>query len=262
MVSLDKVEFISNEEEASSYSQGAFIELKYTKEIIPFRPSVSSDEVIFIFDVDNCLYKSPDNFAAELKIASERWMKILGKTEEEWKQICYKYRNFVEMFVKECGIDGEEAALKYDVVPEIVQGFKPEKKLIDLIDSLPYRKFVFSNGSGHRVKEYMTQIGLMDSVEGFFCGSTKKGRVRDCSDATDEHLKSDSYDFLLKPDFNAYKFVEKTLGISDPSRIHFFDDSARNIAKAQEIGWTAHLVDGNIYEMVKTAYETLKNNCE
>ena len=57
------------------------------------------------------------------------------------------------------------------------------------------------------------------------------------------HCDQEDPDYLCKPDKRVYEIVQEFLGEQDGGRIHFFDDSWKNILKARELGWRCYLVN-------------------
>ena len=99
-----------------------------------------------------------------------------------------------------------------------------DKQLNYLLNILPCKKLLFTNGTKDHGIETVKTLGIKDK----FPDSKIVGR--------------DTLGGLLKPDINAfYKFIE-LMKIKQNDKIVFFEDTAENLITAKSLGWITVLI--------------------
>jgi putative hydrolase of the HAD superfamily len=99
---------------------------------------------------------------------------------------------------------------------------QPDLALRSLIQSLPQKKWVFTNADDAHARRVIAELGL----DGCFDGIVD---VR-------------ANDFFCKPQPQAYRSAMAIAGETVPDRCVFLDDSPRNLAPATELGFMTVLV--------------------
>lgn len=191
----------------------------------------------WVFDLDNTLYpvatlydaigeRMTDFIAAKLGLGRvealglrERYFHIHGAT------VCG--------LVREHGVDPREFLdYVHDVDYSVLAG---DPDLAALIDALPGRKFVFTNGGGGHAQRALRRLGLDACIE----------RVFDIEDAG----------FAAKPDPCAYERLTAACGI-DPARAALVEDTLKNLEPAHAMGFRTVLV-GPVHPEPRPAYVDL-----
>ena len=118
-------------------------------------------------------------------------------------------------------VDAEEF-LAY--VHDIALGsyLKPDPDLRALVQSLPQKKWIFTNADSAHALRVISQLGL----DGCFDGVVDVW----------------ANDFYCKPQLEAYRSALAHAGETETSRCVFLDDSPRNLAPATELGFFTVLV--------------------
>lgn len=194
---------------------------------------------VFIFDLDFCLYDSPSLVQSEMNKAKQIFMSKYEKTEEEYEKCNKNYANWISMFWHECKMHPEEYSLDADM-HDFNFHLKKNNLLKEKLKSLPYKIFLFSNAQIHRVTSILKILELTDVFHCHFVG---------------DHL---STELVLKPKPEAYEFVQRAIGV-EPERIHFFDDTVRNVEGAKAVGWNTYQVKGDIMEQIDRVLMSIKS---
>ncbi|KAK6090004.1 hypothetical protein P3W45_001050 [Vairimorpha bombi] len=201
------------------------------------------DDYIFIFDIDDTLYKASDDMVS---VEIEKWRKAynhyLNDKKKEDKHAVPPFSDIIkcnpllsESFYKCFGKHPYEVELCRGILDYSLY-VKKNDKLINLLRDLPYRKYCFTNGMKCRAEPILDVMGLTDVFEGVICMDDR---------SVDNFV-------LGKPKEEAYDFVEKLLNIKDRSKVYFFDDACINIEEGLRRGWNSYLVkkEDDIVEMV------------
>lgn len=98
----------------------------------------------------------------------------------------------------------------------------PDPDLHNLLESLPQKRWIFTNSDRNHVRRVLNILGLADCFNGII----------------DIH----AVDFACKPDQLAYQRALRFAGDEDPSGCVIFDDALRNLAPAREMGFFTILV--------------------
>tara|TARA_B100000989_G_C19516464_1_gene461919 strand:- start:1465 stop:1950 length:486 start_codon:yes stop_codon:yes gene_type:complete len=106
-----------------------------------------------------------------------------------------------------------------------------DKQLKYLLEKLPCKKLLFTNGTkGHGI-ETAKKLGVKE----LFPNSKIVGR--------------DTLDGLLKPDINAFHEFMRMMNIRKNDKVVFFEDTAENLVTAKSLGWITVLI-GNKRPMI------------
>jgi putative hydrolase of the HAD superfamily len=105
------------------------------------------------------------------------------------------------------------------------QYIQPDPSLRGLLQSLPQRRWVFTNSDFNHARRVMDIIGIGDCFDGI--------------------IDIKALNFACKPDILAYQRALSFTQNNDPSRCVIFDDSLRNLTPAHEMGFYTVLVGKN-----------------
>ncbi|URE32206.1 Haloacid dehalogenase-like hydrolase family protein [Musa troglodytarum] len=150
------------------------------------------------------------------------------------------------------------------------ENLKPDPVLRHLLQSLPIRKVIFTNGDKVHAAKVLERLGLEDCFQGIICFET----LNPPSSSSEQESAADIFDIvdhfshprtgvelpetpiLCKPSANA---MERALRIAhiDPQRTIFFDDSVRNIQSGKRIG--LHTVLVGTSQIIKGADHALES---
>ncbi len=114
--------------------------------------------------------------------------------------------------------------IDYSPIPE-------DPRLVDSLGRLPGRKLIFTNGDVPHAERALKQLGLTDMFEVIF-----------------DIVASG---FIPKPDPAPYRNLVEQHGLS-PERCVYFEDIARNLKPAKDMGMTTVWVEGSPYARVRS----------
>lgn len=180
----------------------------------------------WVFDLDNTLYCSRryDLFPAmgeKMRLFIEQHMGVSGDEAAAMRQ----------RFSNDYGTTLRGLMVEHKIRPEAFLEFvhdldldqiQPEPDLDAAIGSLPGRKVVFTNATVKYAIDIMDRLGVGQHFDVVF----------DVAAA----------DFVPKPQMPAYDQFVKATGVS-PTRAAFFEDMAKNLAPAAQIGMTTVWVE-------------------
>jgi putative hydrolase of the HAD superfamily len=175
----------------------------------------------WLFDLDDTLYPaSAGLFALVARRITGRIADTLGLPFEEaravqrayWK----KYGTSLRGLMIEHGVDPEPFLAHVHDVP-IEDFIGPEPALRSMLEALPGRRHVFTNGPTEFVDRVLTRLGVIDLFDRRF--DIRHGG------------------FVPKPNDEPYDRVLAALGDADPSATILIDDSPQNLVPARARGW-------------------------
>jgi putative hydrolase of the HAD superfamily len=175
---------------------------------------------VWIFDLDNTLYPSHiDLFSQMDQKMGEFVSNYLGIAYDEAKAIQKKYFNqygtTLNGLMSNHGLHPQEYL---DYVHDVdISHIPPDTKLNAALDQLEGRKVIFTNASTKHALRVSKQLGIDHHF----------------SDVFDIHRS----DFVPKPEMAVYEQMLKELDI-DPKKSVFFEDMAKNLKPAHELGMT------------------------
>ncbi|MCJ7702854.1 MAG: pyrimidine 5'-nucleotidase [Anaerolineales bacterium] len=101
----------------------------------------------------------------------------------------------------------------------------PDPELRQMLLSIPYRRWVFTNADASHANRVMDILGIRDCFEGM--------------------IDVWAMDPLCKPQEAAYTFAMDYAGVKDPKACALLDDSVSNLAPAKKLGFYTVLVGEN-----------------
>ena len=178
----------------------------------------------WVFDLDNTLYPTHSDLFSQVD------SKITEYVSKFFDIDLIKAKELQKQFYLNSGttLNGlmENHSLKEDEYLEFVHDIEysvlqPDPQLAAAIDALPGDKHIFTNGSVMHAKNVLNALGF----DGLFNGIID--------------IKATGY--VPKPDQPAYDHLISDLDL-DPNRSVFFEDLARNLLPAHQMGFTTVLV--------------------
>ena len=179
----------------------------------------------WIFDLDNSLYPASANLFELIDIRMGEFIQqLLGCDAEEARRV--QKRHFHEHGTTLAGLmasHGVDPHHFLDFVHDIdLARISADPALVRAIDSLPGRKFVFTNGAADYAGRVLDKLGLANLWDGLH----------------DIH----AMDYIPKPYPASYAAMCERWGI-DPARALFVEDMARNLEPAKALGMTTVWID-------------------
>jgi pyrimidine 5'-nucleotidase len=173
-----------------------------------------------VFDLDNTIYHPSVGVLDGVDNNINRFMhEILGIESDIVNNLRVEYR-------KKYGVTLKGLILNYNVDPHHYLDFvhsieyhkilKQDEKLINTLSYLPYKKYIFTNGSQNHAINVLKNLGVFDHFE-MICS------IED----TEFHPKPTDESFM--------KFLNFTK--VDPHNAYFIDDMPENIIKAKNLGF-------------------------
>jgi putative hydrolase of the HAD superfamily len=178
----------------------------------------------FVFDLDNTLYAAEstlyDDLGARMTAYVARATGLAHDAALELQErYFHDYGASVVGLVAHHGVDAADfLAYVHDVDLAAVA---PDPELALLLDALPGRTFVFTNGGGGHAERVTARIGIAHCFDGLF-------------DIADAGLRP-------KPQPEAYQRLIAKFAI-DPARALLVEDTLRNLEPAAALGFTTALV--------------------
>lgn len=179
----------------------------------------------WIFDLDNTLYPASCDLFAQIDA------RMTGYVARELNLPLDEARRLQKDYYRDHGTTLSGLIKLHDVDPEPylaevhdidLSVLAPDPALKQAIARLPGRKFVFTNGCRDYAARVLERLDLGDMAEAVFDIRTTG--------------------FTPKPDRQAYDAVIAAAGIS-PRKAAMFEDLARNLIAAHELGMTTVWVD-------------------
>jgi pyrimidine and pyridine-specific 5'-nucleotidase len=201
---------------------------------LPLKPSNKApvDGPVFFFDLDNTLYPKSSGIAElmahRIELFFVNYLKLpLDESRILGARFYKDYGLAIKGLIKHFSIDPIEYDRFVDGGLQLDQILKPEKSLTELLNNLSKKGscWIFTNAG----KSHATRVLEILELESYFSG------IIYC-DYSEEN-------FPHKPDRLAFARAMKCVGVTEPSKCFFFDDSIGNIRTAQEIGWNVVFVD-------------------
>ena len=179
----------------------------------------------WIFDLDNCLYPSSTNLFELIDARMTEYVQRLvgcdfDRARAIQKNHFHQHGTTLAGLIASHNVDPHEfLAFVHDID---LARISADPKLVAAIDTLPGRKFVFTNGDADYAARVLDKLGLANLWDGMH----------------DIH----AMDYVPKPHPSAYAALCERQGI-DPARALFAEDMARNLAPAKALGMTTVWVD-------------------
>ncbi|PSJ41648.1 pyrimidine 5'-nucleotidase [Allosphingosinicella deserti] len=179
----------------------------------------------WIFDLDNSLYPASANLFDLIDIRMGAFIQeLVGCDAEQARRIQKGY--FHEHGTTLAGLmktHGTDPRTFLDYVHDIdLARISADPRVVEALDRLPGRKFVFTNGDDAYASRVLDKLGLANAFDGLH----------------DIHAMG----YVPKPDPRAYAALCARFDI-DPVRALFVEDMARNLIPAKALGMTTVWVD-------------------
>ena len=172
----------------------------------------------WLFDLDNTLYSGDtkvfDQVDKKMSAFISEKLKInIEEAKKIQKNYFHEYNTTLNGMIKNHKIDANEFL---EFVHDVDLSFlKPDKPLENEISKLTGKKIIFTNGSRAHAKNVTKRIGIDKLFDGVF-----------------DIVESD---FIPKPSIEPYKKIIENYKI-EPQYCIFFEDIARNLKPAHELG--------------------------
>ena len=181
----------------------------------------------WLFDLDNTLYSGDTKVFDQVdkkmsKFISEKLNVNLEEAKKIQKNYFHEYNTTLNGMIKNHDIDANEfLEFVHDVDLEFLKKNEPLK--IE-IEKLKGKKIIFTNGSKAHASNVTSRIGIEQLFDGVF-------------DIVDS-------DFYPKPSMEPYKKIIENYKIV-PEYCIFFEDIARNLKPAYELGMKTVWIENN-----------------
>lgn len=180
----------------------------------------------WVFDLDNTLYPASSDLFAQVSDRMRYFIRDLLKVSEDeahrlQKGYFLSHGTTLKGLIDHHGINPADFL---DYVHEIdLSPIPPNPELPELLERLPGRRLIFTNGSVNHAMNIMTHLGIDKCFEGIF------------------DIVHSGYE--PKKSVGPYRmFIEKH--DVDPAKAVMFEDMARNLAPAHEVGFTTVWIPG------------------
>ena len=181
----------------------------------------------WLFDLDNTLYSGDTKVFDQVdkkmsKFISEKLNVSLEEAKKIQKNYFQEYNTTLNGMIKNHDIDAKEfLEFVHDVDLEFL---KEDEPLKTEIEKLKGKKIIFTNGSRAHASNVTSRIGIEQLFDGVF-------------DIVDS-------DFYPKPSIEPYKKIIENYKIV-PEYCIFFEDIARNLKPAYELGMKTVWIENN-----------------
>ena len=181
----------------------------------------------WLFDLDNTLYAGTTKVFDQVdkkmsKFISEKLSVSIEEAKKIQKNYFHEYNTTLNGMIKNHKIDAEEfLEFVHDVNLDFLQ---KDKFLENEIMRLNGKKIIFTNGSRAHAENVTKKIGIDKLFDGIF-------------DIVDS-------DFIPKPSKESYKKIIENYKI-EPQYCIFFEDIARNLKPAHELGMKTVWIKNN-----------------
>ncbi|MEQ8735642.1 MAG: pyrimidine 5'-nucleotidase [Rhodospirillaceae bacterium] len=178
----------------------------------------------WVFDLDNTLYPASANLFPQIDARMKAFISTLLDIDADaaftiQKQYYHEYGTTMRGLMIHHQVD---PIAFMDYVHDIDHSvLHPDPHLKDIIDALPGRRLIHTNGSKQHAIGVLTALGIKDCFEAIF--DIQAGN------------------FIPKPDPDSYqRFL--TSHVFEPSTAIMFEDSVKNLKPAAELGMVTVLV--------------------
>lgn len=178
------------------------------------------------FDLDDTLYPNTNGLWEAIRNRMTAYLREpLGFSPDEVDEIRHTY--YVTYGTTLRGLQAHHSVDADDYLSfvhdlPLEDYISPDPQLNNMLESLPQRKWIFTNSDSGHVERVLSVLGIENCFSGII-------DVR-------------ALDFLCKPDQQAYQRALELAGGLDPVRCVMLDDALRNLKPAHEAGLTTVLV--------------------
>jgi putative hydrolase of the HAD superfamily len=179
----------------------------------------------WMFDLDNTLYHPRHDLFAQIDVKMGQYIQNLLNVD------AVEARRVQKSFFLEHGTTLRGLMANHDIEPHGFLDFvhdidvsvvPPEPALAEALIALPGRKLIFTNGDRAYARRVLAQLGIDHIFEGIHC-------IIDAG-------------FEPKPQPDVYNLVTQAFALEADKTI-FFEDMARNLKPAKELGWKTVWID-------------------
>lgn len=186
----------------------------------------NEERAVVFLDIDNTLYRKSTRIAELMTQRIRAYIIGLGLDEEEAERLHSQYyRSYglaIRGLVKHHKIDALDYDAKCDATLPLEDVLRPDagvQRLLADLDRTKVRVWALTNAYKTHAVRCLRLLGLDDFIEGIiYC------------DYADRN-------FACKPERHYYEAALDVVGMHDPARIYFVDDSRLNISAARDLGW-------------------------
>ena len=181
---------------------------------------------ILFFDLDDTLYPNTNGLWEAIRLRmTDYLLDPLGFPPEDIQEIRQTYYETYGTTLRGLQTHHEVDAddyLAYVHDLPLEEYLSPDPELHSMLESLPQRKWIFTNADADHARRVLQVLGVQDCFSGII-------DVR-------------ALGYLCKPDKQAYSQALELAGESSPNDCVLLDDSIRNLIPAREAGFTTVLV--------------------
>jgi len=195
-----------------------------------------------LLDLDDCLYYSREMSQQVAKNIRSYMERHLGMGEKEAFELSTEL--YFEHGTTLAGLVSKGYVIDYDHWHENVHAclpyetyLKPDPGLGSMLNTIPVRKYVFTNADIRHAKKCLGILGLMDCFAGIICFETLMEFAKTRGHDLDSNV-------VCKPNPVAMRLALEYVEASNSNTI-FFDDSARNVSSAHKLSIRSVLVNPN-----------------
>ena len=181
---------------------------------------------VLFFDLDDTLYPNTNGLWEAIRLRMTDYLRDqLGFPPEEIQEIRQTYYETYGTTLR--GLQNhhevdEDEYLSFVHNLPLDEYLSADGELRKMLESLPQRKWIFTNADARHAKRVLQTLGIEDCFSGII-------DVR-------------ALDFLCKPDRQAYSRALELAGENNPENCVLLDDSIRNLVPAHQAGFTTVLV--------------------
>jgi pyrimidine 5'-nucleotidase len=181
---------------------------------------------VLFFDLDDTLYPNTNGLWEAIRLRMTDYLRDpLGFAPDEIQEIRQSYYENYGTTLR--GLQthhevDEDDYLAYVHDLPLEEFISPDPGLRSMLESLPQKKWIFTNADADHAKRVLKVLGIEDCFSGII-------DVR-------------ALDFLCKPDRKAYVRALDLAGEANPENCVLLDDSIRNLTPAHQAGYTTVLV--------------------
>ncbi|KAI9310108.1 pyrimidine 5'-nucleotidase [Dichotomocladium elegans] len=202
---------------------------------------MTTDEPVFFFDCDNCLYDKSLGVHLLMRQKIVKYFVKMGIPEHEAIELRARYHIDYGLALRGLQKHFQVDALQYD---KEVDGSLPLDDLIkqdpalrQMLEGMKIKKWIFTNAYYLHGERCLRLLGIDDQFQGMTFADYRVP------------------DFACKPELESYKQAMAEAGIEDPTLCYLVDDSASNIDAAKSLGWTTVHVTDDLEEPLHGDYQ-------
>jgi len=179
----------------------------------------------WVFDLDNTLYSADSGIFQQVHTLMSKFIsEFLNIDTKEAKEIQRKYYKkhgtTLRGMMDNHGVDPDVFLAEVHKLDYSIVG--PNHKLNRELEKLKGRKIIYTNANKQHADEVLIRLELTDMFEGIF------------------DIKTANY--IPKPDIQSYEQIIKEFDF-DPKRAVMFDDIAKNLVPAKNVGFNSVWID-------------------